>query len=142
MGEKVPQTLKNHVRFDPMYHFVTMPLAIAFWIWTIVHLFRHPGREALAWLVVATLIFLLVGLVRSYSLKVQDRVIRLEETLRLAQLSGSSAIPTLTEGQLIALRFASDAEMPALAQKASAGNLKPKEIKQAVQTWRPDYFRV
>jgi hypothetical protein len=142
MGEKVPQTLKNHVRFDPMYHFFTAPLSLAFLIWTIAHLIRHPGREAIVWLVVGLLLFALSYLVRIYSVRVQDRIIRLEETLRLAKLSGNAAIPTLTEGQLIALRFASDAEMPALAQKAAAGNLKSKEIKEAIQNWRPDYFRV
>ena len=142
MGEKQPQTLKNHVRFDPIYHFFTVPLALAFLIWTIAHLFRHPGREAIAWLVVSVLIFSLTALVRTYALKVQDRVIRLEELLRLAKLSGNATIPTLTEGQLIALRFASDAELPALAQKAASGNLEPKQIKQAIETWRPDYFRV
>ena len=142
MGEKVPQTLKNHTRFDPLYHFFTIPLALLFLIWSVAHLVRHPGREAIPWLVVAILIFALVSLVRTYSLKVQDRVIRLEETLRLARLSGGAALPTLTEGQLIALRFASDAEMPALAQKASTGNLKSKQIKESIENWRPDYFRV
>jgi hypothetical protein len=141
MGERVPQTLANHVRFDPMYHYSTLPLAVFLLVWSIAHLVRHPTHEAIAWVVAAVVIFLLVGLVRSYALKVQDRVIRLEETMRLARLSGATA-PVLTEKQLIALRFASDAELPALAEKTATGSLTPKQIKQAIQTWRPDYFRV
>ena len=142
MGERVPQTLANHVRFDPMYHYSTLPLSVFLLVWSIAHLVRHPTHEAIAWVVAAVVIFLLVGLVRSYALKVQDRVIRLEETMRLARLSAGAAVPTLTEKQLIALRFASDAELPALAEKTAAGGLTPKQIKQAIQTWRPDYFRV
>ena len=108
MGERVPQTLANHTRFDPMYHYSTLPLAVFLLVWSIAHLVRHPTHESIAWVVAAVLIFLLVGLVRSYALKVQDRVIRLEETMRLARLSGATA-PVLAEKQLIALRFASDA---------------------------------
>jgi hypothetical protein len=141
MGERVPQTLANHTRFDPIFHFFMLPLSVAFLIWAITHLVRHPIHESYAWLVCALLIFLGLGKGRGYALKAQDRIIRLEETMRLARLSPNS-VPALTEGQLIALRFASDAELPALAEKAAAASLKPKEIKKAIQTWRPDYFRV
>jgi hypothetical protein len=79
--------------------------------------------------------------IRTYALKAQDRVIRLEERLRLLKLQ-SGGIDELTEAQLIALRFAPDAELPALVQKALAGHMKPKEIKKAIANWRPDYFRV
>ena len=142
MGERKPQTLANHARFDPIFHFFMAPLSLALLIWSIAHLMRHPGREGIVWLVIAVLIFLVAFKARSYALKAQDRVIRLEETMRLVRLSGGAAVPTLTEGQLIALRFASDAEASALAAKAAANNLTAKQIKQAIQTWRPDYFRV
>ena len=142
MGERVPQTFKNHARFDPIFHFFMAPLSLALLLWSIAHLMRHPSREGIVWLVIAVLLFLAIFQLRTYALKAQDRVIRLEETLRLARLSSTAAIPTLTERQLIALRFASDAELPALAAKAAANNLTGKQIKEAIQTWRPDYFRI
>jgi uncharacterized membrane protein len=143
MADKVPQTLANHARYDPLFHFFLAPLALVLLIWAVTHLVRHPNHESVAWVVVSVLLFLGIFKTRTYALKVQDRVIRLEEKLRLASLLPAGAvIPVLTEGQLVALRFASDAELPALAEKAAAGNLTGKQIKEAIQSWRADYWRV
>jgi len=143
MPENNQQSLANHTRWDPLFHFFMAPLSLLLLVWAIAHAVRHFSNEALAWVVAAMLIFLAMGKARGYALKVQDRVIRLEERLRLANLPGrDAAVPVLTEGQWVALRFASDAELPHLAEKAAASNLSPKQIKQAIQAWRPDYFRV
>ena len=81
---------------------------------------------------------------RLSTLRVQDRVIRLEERLRLTVLLPEplrSRIPELTEGQLIALRFASDDELPKLVERALSEKLSREDIKKSIQTWRPDYWR-
>lgn len=143
--ERKPQNLQNHAKFDPLFHFFLGPVALIFTIATIYHAVQNPGMEAYMHILIALWALILVFRMRIYSLKVQDRVIRLEERLRLAGLLSEplkTKSAALTEGQLIALRFASDSEVSGLVEKALAGNLKPKEIKQAIQTWRPDYWRV
>ena len=143
--ERKPQTLQNHGKFDPQFHFFLAPVALIFLIATIYQAVQNPGTQAYVHILVALWAFILVGRVRSYSLKVQDRVIRLEERLRMAGLLQEplkTKSAALTEGQIIALRFASDAELAGLVEKTLAGNLKQKEIKQAIQNWRPDYWRV
>ena len=140
MSEKVPQTRANHMRLDPLFHFVLAPGLILFLIWTVVHFIRHVGSEPAMFVVIALLLFVMALRVRPYALKVQDRVIRLEERLRLERLCGR--IPELTEAQWIALRFASDEEAVALAERAAGERWKPKQIKDAIKTWRGDYWRV
>ena len=145
MSEKRPQTLANHAKFDPLFHFFLAPILLACFIASIVFLFH--GINALhIWLAVFSLAaFLLSFKTRVYSLKVQDRVIRLEERLRLSRLlpeSLKAKIPELTEQQLIALRFAADAGIPSLVEKILRENLEPKAIKKAINNWRPDYWRV
>jgi hypothetical protein len=145
MPEQTPQTLANHARWDPPFHFFAFPVfAITFFL-TIWNLIRNPSFET-AWMVVVAMAALVaVFKCRTYALKAQDRVIRLEERLRLERLLSEPSrakIPMLREGQLVAMRFASDAEIPALFEKTLAGNLKGAEIKKAIVSWRPDYFRV
>jgi predicted PurR-regulated permease PerM len=152
MAETKPQTYANHRRFDPPFHFFIAPVFVAGLIMSIVHFianFLHNDwREnfhAFLLVVLAVACLMLVFMVRVYSLKVQDRVIRLEERLRLMQLMPEplrSRIPELTLDQLIALRFASDAEVVQLAERAMNENLTRKQIKIAIQHWRPDYLRV
>lgn len=145
MAEPSPQSLANHVRIDPRFHYFVLPVLAISWILSVVFLVRHPGFLHL-WIVVFNTA-LVVAVVRSrqYALKVQDRVIRLEERLRLAALLPDSLRPQiakLSEGQLIALRFASDEEVPALAERTLSANLSPADIKKAIKNWRPDYWRV
>jgi hypothetical protein len=145
MAERSPQTLANHVRLDPPYHYFVLPVLAITWIVSIVFALRHPGF-VYVWIVIFNTA-LIVAVIRSrqYALKVQDRVIRLEERMRLATLLPESLRPQiakLSEGQFIALRFASDAEVPALVERTLAANMTPTDIKQAIKNWRPDYWRV
>jgi hypothetical protein len=140
-----PQDFAHHTRWDPLFHFFIIPVFAISVIMTIVHLVRSPGLHSV-WVVVAMIALLLaIFKIRLYSLKVQDRVIRLEERLRLATLidpSLRSRIGEITESQLVALRFASDAELPALAARALNEKLRNADIKKAIVHWRPDHFRV
>jgi hypothetical protein len=145
MAEKVPQSLANHARFDPPFHFFILPVFAITVIVAIVQLFRHPSPLS-AWLVVFMVAAMTaVFKIRIYALKVQDRIIRLEERLRLAILVDKplrAHIVELSESQLIGLRFASDAELPALTARTLSEKLSRAEIKKAVTQWRPDYWRV
>jgi Family of unknown function (DUF6526) len=145
MPEKKPQTFANHSRLDPSYHFFVVPVFLLLAIAGMVHFIWRPGWHTALMFVVAVALATSVSKIRTYSLRVQDRVIRLEETLRLKALLPEplrSRIPELTEGQLIALRFASDTEVPALTARALSEKLSRADIKKAIQTWRPDYWRV
>lgn len=145
MPETKVQNYANHAKFDPPFHFFLAPIFLINLIVCIVHAFRYPRLESFWTVVVALALLALVFKMRLYALKVQDRVIRLEERLRLTQLASEalrSRIGELTESQLIALRFASDAEAAGLATNALANGHKAKDIKQAIRNWRPDYFRV
>jgi hypothetical protein len=145
MSNTTSQSLKNHARFDPLYHFVLSLILIANLIFAIVHAVRHFSVHSL-WAVVLSLA--LVGLLlrlRSYPLKVQDRVIRLEERLRLQALAPTewhAQIYRLNENQLIGLRFAGDDEVVSLAKMALEENLTRKQIKERIRNWRADNWRV
>lgn len=145
MSQQKTQTFANHGRFHPLFHFILAPFLLLNWIATIIFLVRHPNPWHLWMMLLAFVFILMLVLSRVYALKVQDRVIRLEERLRLSTLLQEptrARIGELTEKQLVALRFASDAEIPALVARTLSEKLEPKQIKQAIQTWRPDYFRV
>ena len=134
------QNYNNHGRLDPKFHFIAVPLAVACLIASIVHVV-HQHSPANVLLVPTTFTLLLVAFIaRMYSLQVQDRVIRLEETLRMEKLGVSTA--GLNLRQFVGLRFASDAELPSLTERARTENLTCKQIKQAITNWRADYDRV
>jgi hypothetical protein len=145
MPERKPQNFENHARFDTAFHLVAFPLlllSLGLSIWMIV---RDPGWPAVTLLVTQMVLTITFFLVRIYALRVQDRVIRLEERLRMDRLLPDALRPRiaeLSEKQFVALRFASDAELPALVERALVEGLDQKQIKQAVRDWRADYFRV
>jgi len=145
MSEQPAQNYSNHTRLDPPYHFFLFGVLAVTLLMVIWNLIQHPGFTA-AWGVVVILAAIVLAFkTRLYALKAQDRVIRLEERLRLSNLLPDSLrarIGELTESQLIALRFAPDAEIPVLVEKTLANNLPGAEIKKAIVNWRPDYFRV
>jgi hypothetical protein len=145
MAEKKPQTFTNHARFDPLFHFFVIPVFALSTLAAIVLFLWHPSLHSTWRFVLLAAATVAVFKTRLYALRVQDRVIRLEERMRLATLFPEpmrSRIPELTEEQLIALRFASDAEVPKLAERALAEKLSRADIKKSIQTWRPDYWRV
>jgi len=152
MAEKASQTFANHTRFDPLFHFFLLPIFGIAVVFSLFNFFRNLPYGGL-WHNVHNflLVLLFVALLvlafkcRLYALKVQDRVIRLEERLRLTQLLPEplrSRIPELTERQLVGLRFASDAEVPGLVKRALDEKLSSTDIKKSIQSWRPDYWRV
>jgi hypothetical protein len=145
MATATTQSFANHARFDPPFHFLLAPMGLAAIILSIVLLVRQPGIGSILGVLLSVGFFMIAAKTRSYALKVQDRVIRLEERLRLSMLLPEATRPRiveLTEPQLIALRFASDAELSALAMRALNEGLTSKQIKTSIQMWRGDYFRV
>ena len=145
MAKTPQQTYVNHGRIDLTFHWFLVPISAITIVITIVNAVQHPGFDS-AWL---ALVSVAAGIalfkMRLYSLKVQDRVIRLEERLRAQYILTEplrSRIPDITVGQLVALRFAGDAELPALVTRTLNENLSKDEIKKAVTSWRPDHFRI
>jgi hypothetical protein len=146
MAEKLPQTYANHTRFDPPFHYFLAPGALVLIVLTVMNVLRHSSQfDAWILLLMAILFFAALFLVRLYPLKAQDRIIRLEERLRLQTVLSTPLarrVPELTEAQLIALRFASDNELPALVEKALAAKMPARDIKKNIVAWRADTFRV
>ncbi|MGI8771700.1 MAG: DUF6526 family protein [Acidobacteriaceae bacterium] len=142
---KQPQSREHHSRLDPAFHFILLPLLVILLVASIVRAVRHPHLPSLLLIFLIVAVFLLAFKARVYALRVQDRLIRLEERLRLATLLPADMQPGiagLSIRQLIALRFASDAELPALAARAISEALTPQQIKAAILSWRADEFRV
>jgi Family of unknown function (DUF6526) len=143
-----PQSFQHHARFDPPFHFFIAPvllLNVIFTIYVVIHTWPHHILIHLWLIVISLVLFAMAGIFRGYALKNQDRLIRLEEQLRLADLLPEDQldlVDALTIDQFIGLRFASDAEVATLAQRAVAENLNRKQIKQLITTWRPDNQRI
>jgi hypothetical protein len=148
MSKSSEQNLKNHGRIDPLFHFVSFIVLIANLVFAVFHLVHHWGdaRISSAWyLALSLVVFIPFFKIRIYALKAQDRIIRLEERLRLQALAPAewhAQINRLTEDQLIGLRFAADDEVVELAKQALEHHLTRKQIKERIQNWRADHFRI
>lgn len=144
MSEPV-QDLKHHVRWDPIYHFFALPVVLLNIFASIYYCARH-FRPLTVWLVVVAIaLFIAVLKARLYALGVQDRLIRLEERLRMMSLlpaAQHARIADLSADQCVGLRFASDGELPALVDRCLREKMSRRQIKEAVQTWRPDHARI
>ena len=139
------QNFKNHSRLVPMYHYVAGILVLLGFGGSIVNLLHadaHTHYSAALLVLVFFVLILLFWYARAFALKAQDKAIRAEENFRHFILTGQPFNTKLSIGHIIALRFASDAEMPALTKKAVEENLSQKQIKEAIQNWRGDYNRV
>ena len=139
------QNFNNHAQMVPGFHYLTFGGIIALLGGAINYLLKSSAENKYlaSLLVLAAIIFVLVAwFTRTFALKAQDRAIRAEEQLRHYVLTGKLLPTSLRIGQIVALRFAPDAEFPALVEKAATNNLSGKEIKQSIQNWKADFYRV
>ncbi|MDQ6799891.1 MAG: DUF6526 family protein [Acidobacteriota bacterium] len=140
------QTYATHRRWVPYFHFFALPVLALNVLVQIYYLYRNPSVWTVWGLVVSGALVALPWAIRSMVTTAQDRIIRLEETLRLqrclpADMRGR--IGELTTGQLVSLRFCSDEELPELTRSVLGGELKSREdIKLRIKSWRPDTLRV
>jgi len=141
------QSFSNHAKWVPAFHYFALPVLLLNLIATLVHV-AQAGFSVMGLIAILTAIALVISLFlgRTFALGVQDRVIRLEERMRMQRLLPADLQPRIEEftcPQLIALRFASDAELPALARRVLVDKITDaKSIKQAVQNWRADNQRI
>jgi hypothetical protein len=140
------QNFANHTKWVPMYHFFVIPVMVLNFVQSIIRLVhRGFSWDGLVGVLTALALLLFTFLARIFALRVQDRVIRLEERLRMNQLLPDDLKPRIgefTTTQLVGLRFASDQELPALARQVLNDKITNlKTIKQSVKQWRGDYLR-
>ena len=144
MAQAMPQNFENHARTIPAYHFAGFGILAINFFWSAYRL-RYFSADAVIGLLLAVALLILFFYARVFALTVQDRVIRLEMTLLLDKLLPPELRPRIKEftpAQLIALRFASDQELPELARRVLVENVTDgKTIKKMIQTWKPDYLR-
>ena len=139
------QNYNNHTRWVPSYHFLTYGGILFSLIGTIYYFTSDKENTTLLFLIIICMILCITSVAfhaRLFALKAQDRAIRAEESLRYFILTGKRIDPKLKMSQIIALRFASDEEFIALAEKAVNENLTSKEIKKQIKNWKADFKRV
>ncbi len=141
-----PQSYGNHRRFHPLFHFFVVPIVFINIVWSIVRLVRFPSVENGWQMIMAIALFVIAFLPRIYGLRVQNRLIRLEERIRMEAILPEDLrrrIPELTQGQIISLRFCDDQQLAELTRVVLDENLRARnEIKRRIRTWRPDNHRV
>ena len=147
MAETKPQTYENHAKTVPLFHYFTMPLLLINLLWSVYRLLTQSDAfvDSLVTLTAAVAVLFVAFFSRTNALKAQDRVIRLEERLRMQELlpvESKSRIHEITTSQILALRFASDEELPALVKTALDDNADATSIKQAIKNWRADHHRL
>jgi len=139
------QNFDNHAKFVPGFHVVVLGILATNLIWSIYRLFHAFSADAAISLLLAIAFVLLAFYARTFALAVHDRLIRLEMRLRMQELLSAELRPRIPEfsvNQLVALRFASDAELPALAKKVLDEKLNDrKAIKKMIRDWQPDFVR-
>lgn len=139
------QNYKNHSRYIPLWHFITPVILLALLVGSIINFLNSTEGNlysASLLLVISVLFVIYYWYSRAFALRAQDRAIRAEENFRHYILTGKPLDKQLRMSQVIALRFASDEELPVLALRAVAEKLSNKQIKQSISNWRPDYNRV
>ena len=145
MAQAKPQSFENHTRIVPAYHMVAFPILAINLLWSLYRVIRNFSADAVVGLLLAFALVIIFLFARLFTLTVQDRVIRLEMRLRLERLLPADLqprIPDLTVSQLVALRFASDEEVPALTRRVLTENITDRKvIKQMIQKWNPDHLR-
>jgi hypothetical protein len=134
------QSFANHAYFPTMTPVAGIPAVIALLLFSF-EAFRHPSPQAFGLVALAFSTIVLAGISRAYTVRLQDRIVRLEMRLRLERLGKASEFTRLTTPQLVALRFASDAELPELVDRSLTENLGLDQIKRAVKDWQPDFHR-
>lgn len=145
MGQAVPQNFKNHRRFIPLYHFVVFGILVVNAVHSLVKLVRAPSWDTGLGLAVAFALLALFYFARTFALTVQDRVIRAELRTRLKEVLPADLrgrIDELNRDQVVALRFAGDAEMADLVREVLTNNIENRdEIKKRIKNWQADHFR-
>jgi hypothetical protein len=139
------QNYKNHAKTVPLFHFVAFPLLFVNLVWAVWRATQAPGADTIIGATTAAALILVSLFARAFALRVQDRVIRLEMRMRLRELLPIGLHPRIvdfTPEQLVALRFASDAELPDLAQAVLRDHITSKKaIKLMIKDWNADHLR-
>ena len=141
------QNFKNHTRFVPLYHFITLAAILALIVGSCINLFdainKRDGLYSASLIFLICLVLAVIWLYsRVFALKAQDRAIRAEENLRHFIATGKALDKRLNMSQIIGLRFAGDDEFVALCQKAVNESMSSRDIKMAIKNWKEDNYRV